>query len=343
MALAAVPVAAAPTGTVRPRSACREIDKTLSSDAFEGRGPATRAETKTVNYIADQFKAAGASAGRRHRRRQAQLDAGGAAAPVGVRRHAAAQRSTSAMARRCADPGRGDRRPRADSTATRRSTSPTRRCVFVGYGVEAPERNWDDFKGQDLRGKILVVLVNDPDFEGGEGDFGGKAMTYYGRWTYKYEEAARRGAAGVLVIHETDAGLLRLGDGQELQHQRHVRHRPQESRGRAPAARRLDPARPRRADLSQRRASTSTRRRPPPSARTSSRSRSRRRSTCHGQAKTEVITSHNVVGYLPGKKYPDETVIYTAPLGSSRHRPSRRHRRHASTMARSTTAPASPS
>ena len=76
--------------------------------------------------------------------------------------------------------------------------------MFVGYGVKAPERNWDDFKGQDLRGKVLVVLVNDPDFEGGEGDFGGKAMTYYGRWTYKYEEGARQGAKGVLVIHETE-------------------------------------------------------------------------------------------------------------------------------------------
>ena len=76
--------------------------------------------------------------------------------------------------------------------------------VFVGYGVSAPERNWDDFKGVDVRGKLLVVLINDPDFEGGEGDFGGKAMTYYGRWTYKYEEAARRGAAGVLIVHETD-------------------------------------------------------------------------------------------------------------------------------------------
>ena len=75
--------------------------------------------------------------------------------------------------------------------------------VFVGYGVSAPERNWDDFKGQDVRGKVIVVLVNDPDFEGGEGDFGGKAMTYYGRWTYKYEEAARRGASGVMIVHET--------------------------------------------------------------------------------------------------------------------------------------------
>ena len=75
--------------------------------------------------------------------------------------------------------------------------------VFVGYGVKAAERGWDDFKGQDLKGKMLVMLVNDPDFEGGEGEFGGKAMTYYGRWTYKYEEAARQGAAGVMVVHET--------------------------------------------------------------------------------------------------------------------------------------------
>jgi Zn-dependent M28 family amino/carboxypeptidase len=75
--------------------------------------------------------------------------------------------------------------------------------VFAGYGVTAPERNWDDFKGLDVKGKVLMVLVNDPDYETGQGDFGGKAMTYYGRWTYKYEEAARRGALGVFVVHET--------------------------------------------------------------------------------------------------------------------------------------------
>jgi Zn-dependent M28 family amino/carboxypeptidase len=76
--------------------------------------------------------------------------------------------------------------------------------VFCGYGVNAPERHWDDFKGVDLHGKIMVVLINDPDFETGVGDFGGKAMTYYGRWTYKYEEAARQGAAGMLIVHETE-------------------------------------------------------------------------------------------------------------------------------------------
>ena len=75
--------------------------------------------------------------------------------------------------------------------------------VFVGYGVTAPERGWDDFKGVDVRGKVIVLLINDPDFEGGDLGFGGKAMTYYGRWTYKYEEAARRGAAGVMIVHES--------------------------------------------------------------------------------------------------------------------------------------------
>jgi Zn-dependent M28 family amino/carboxypeptidase len=75
--------------------------------------------------------------------------------------------------------------------------------VFVGYGVTAPERNWDDFKGQDLKGKLAVVLINDPDFETGKGDFGGKAMTYYGRWTYKYEEAGPPRRARHLIVHET--------------------------------------------------------------------------------------------------------------------------------------------
>ncbi len=76
--------------------------------------------------------------------------------------------------------------------------------VFVGYGIDAPERQWDDFKDVDVRGKIIVVLVNDPDFEEPAlNTFNGRAMTYYGRWTYKYEEAARQGAAGVIVVHET--------------------------------------------------------------------------------------------------------------------------------------------
>src|SRR4029079_9685394 len=81
--------------------------------------------------------------------------------------------------------------------------------VFVGYGVQAPELNWDDFRGIDVKGKTIVVLVNDPPVKKADGTldektFGGKAMTYYGRWTYKYEKAAELGAAGVIIVHETE-------------------------------------------------------------------------------------------------------------------------------------------
>jgi Zn-dependent M28 family amino/carboxypeptidase len=77
--------------------------------------------------------------------------------------------------------------------------------VFVGYGIHAPERGWNDYAGVDVKGKTVVILVNDPDWETPslEGTFGGKAMTYYGRWTYKYEEAARQGAAGAFIVHDT--------------------------------------------------------------------------------------------------------------------------------------------
>ncbi|MCR6643621.1 MAG: M28 family metallopeptidase [Terricaulis sp.] len=76
--------------------------------------------------------------------------------------------------------------------------------VFVGYGIVAPELNWNDYEGVDMRGKIAVILINDPDFDTGDDrGFGGRAMTYYGRWTYKYEEAARQGAAGAIIVHQT--------------------------------------------------------------------------------------------------------------------------------------------
>ena len=75
--------------------------------------------------------------------------------------------------------------------------------VYVGYGIEAPEYNWDDYKGVDVRGKVLLMLVNEPPSDDPK-FFKGKALTYYGRWTYKYEEAARKGAVGVILIHKED-------------------------------------------------------------------------------------------------------------------------------------------
>ena len=102
--------------------------------------------------------------------------------------------------------------------------------VFVGYGVAAAERGWDDFKGVDLKGKIAVILINDPDFEAREGEpvagkFGGQAATYYARWTYKFEEAARRGALGVLIVHET-AGAGYGWSTVDGRQRRELRHRP---------------------------------------------------------------------------------------------------------------------
>jgi Zn-dependent M28 family amino/carboxypeptidase len=175
--------------------------KMLSSDAFEGRGPATPAEAKTIDYVVAQMKAAGLQPGgdlKDGKRNWTQA--------VPLRRSAIVGTPTLklALGDKHESLTQGEqvaiRAPMDGSTTVAIANAP---LVFVGYGVKAPERNWDDFKGVDLRGKIALVLINDPDFETGHGDFGGKAMTYYGRWTYKFEEAARQGALGMLVIHET--------------------------------------------------------------------------------------------------------------------------------------------
>jgi len=176
--------------------------KVLASDAFEGRGPATPGEVKTVAYITEQFKAAGLQpagdplpGGGRAWTQDVPLARFEIKGPVAVGVTAGGAAETWTQGNEVA--------LRAAATGADRVTVKDAPVVFVGYGVTAPERNWDDFKGVDLKGKVALVLVNDPDFETGAGDFGGKAMTYYGRWTYKYEEAARQGAIGFLVIHET--------------------------------------------------------------------------------------------------------------------------------------------
>ncbi|MBL8771140.1 MAG: M28 family peptidase [Phenylobacterium sp.] len=173
----------------------------LSSDAFEGRGPATEGERKTVAYLIEQMKAAGLQPGgdrgkdgARAWTQDVPLVRSATKGPVAVSVSVNGERKSWTQGQEVAIRATliGDRLTVKDAPV-----------VFVGYGVKAPERNWDDFKGVDLKGKVALVLVNDPDFETGQGDFGGKAMTYYGRWTYKFEEAARQGAVGFLVIHET--------------------------------------------------------------------------------------------------------------------------------------------
>ena len=175
--------------------------KVLSSDEFEGRGPNTAGETKTVAYIIEQFKAAGLQPG-------GDLVKGKRAwtqdVPLGRFEIKGPVKLSVSDGKSVQELKQGDDLAvRAAMNGSKLVDFKNAPLVFVGYGVTAPERKWDDFKGQDLKGKLAVVLINDPDFETGQGEFGGKAMTYYGRWTYKYEEMARRGALGTIIVHET--------------------------------------------------------------------------------------------------------------------------------------------
>jgi Zn-dependent M28 family amino/carboxypeptidase len=171
--------------------------KVLSSDAFEGRGPGTPGEDKTVEYIKAQMQRIGLQPGNQGQWFQ-----------------------TVPMVETTADPSTSLRldvagKPRTlvfgdDMVIGTRTGQPEVKVdasdlVFVGYGVDAPEQHWNDYAGIDVKGKTVVMLVNDPGFHAGDASlFEGKRMTYYGRWTYKFEEAARKGAAAALIIHDTE-------------------------------------------------------------------------------------------------------------------------------------------
>jgi Zn-dependent M28 family amino/carboxypeptidase len=306
---AATSIAATPSSGISPQR-LSSVDRFISSDAFEGRGPATRAETKTINYIADQFKAVGLQPagdminGQRSWFQTVPLLKSDIAGNP--------QFSLNLGNGQTIQLTQGDqialKAPLNGQKTVNLANVP---LLFVGYGVAAPERNWDDFKGQDVRGRLLVVLINDPDFEGGEGDFGGKAMTYYGRWTYKYEEAARRGAAGVLIVHETDPasyGWNTVKNSNTNTQFDIVRQNPSgahtgfESWIQRPLAQQIFAGSG--LNFDQAKAQAKTRAfRPIPLKATL---------TANATADVSTINSHNVVGYLPGKRYPDETVIYSA-------------------------------
>ena len=284
-------------------------DKTLGSDAFEGRGVATPAETKTIDYLVTQFKAAGLQPGGQIVNGQRiwtqdvpLLKSDHVTAPV-VTVTSGGQPLTLRQGEEIA--------VRAPTNGQQKFAIDKASLVFVGYGVAAPERGWDDFKGQDVRGKILVLLVNDPDFEGGEGNFGGKAMTYYGRWTYKYEEAARRGAAGVMVIHESlpaSYGWATVKNSNTntmfdiVRQNPAAEHTPFESWIQRDVAVKLFANAG--LDFEKLRAAARRKDFQPVDLKASLNAKI--------DAKAETIVSKNVVGLLPGSKYPDETVIYTA-------------------------------
>lgn len=183
-----------PGGGIQPDRLAEHI-RVLASDDFEGRAIATPGEDKTVAYLQDAFAKAGlepagddGSWTQRVSLVRSEVQ-GAVAATLRVKEQTRALVNSEDIAVESLHP----------AARVELKDVP---LVFAGYGVHAPELDWDDFGELDVRGKLLVVLVNDPDFEAGEGRFGGRAMTYYGRWTYKYEEAARRGAAGVLIVHE---------------------------------------------------------------------------------------------------------------------------------------------
>lgn len=191
-----------PTSDI-PQSALNAIDtaslaypiRVLSSDVYQGRGPGTNGEELTVKFLTDQFAMNGLAPGNPDGSYLQKVPL------VGI----TPQGSPSLVFE-----GKGGKKTLtwrddfvawtkhvADAASINRSN-----LVFVGYGIEAPEFKWDDYKGEDMTGKTLVMLVNDPPLADST-QFGGKAMTYYGRWTYKYEQGMKHKAAGVLIVHET--------------------------------------------------------------------------------------------------------------------------------------------
>jgi Zn-dependent M28 family amino/carboxypeptidase len=196
-----VTTASAQNGAVPAGITPREIDahlRFLSSDLLEGRAPATRGGQIAEEYIASQLQAFGVEPGVGDSSyfQRVPIDVV-KADPKTIRVTASGKANANLRFTDDVVVWAGSAK---DASAARGE------LVFVGYGATAPEYKWDDFKGTDVRGKILLVLVNDPPAPPSEPNlFGGKAMTYYGRWTYKFEEAERRGAAGMLIVHTTAA------------------------------------------------------------------------------------------------------------------------------------------
>jgi Zn-dependent M28 family amino/carboxypeptidase len=194
----ALPVFASPA--LSPRALLGHVS-VLSSNEFEGRAPGTNGERLTLNYITQAFTAAGLAPGAH--------DANGQPSWLQeVSLVAATLTMPPTLTLSGADGARNYAYATQFSAWTRRVQAhvavENAPLVFVGYGIVAPELGWNDYAGVDMRGKIAVILINDPDFETGDDrGFGGRAMAYYGRWTYKFEEAGRQGAAGAIIIHET--------------------------------------------------------------------------------------------------------------------------------------------
>ena len=283
----------------------KDVTRTLASDAFEGRAPGSAGEEKTIAFLTERFKAAGLRPGNKGSWVQevplveitgkdfAPLSIAGKGAPLsfeyGKDWVGATYREDAQTAL-------------ADSE-----------LVFVGYGINAPEKGWNDYAGLDVKGKTVVILVNDPDWQsaGLEGPFNGKAMTYYGRWTYKYEEAARQGAAGALIVHQTQPAAYGWNvvqsswSGPQAYAQRGPHAEPlTQVNGwvSEDAARKILQAAGQDLDALTRAAQAKGFKAVPLGMSASTRFRNEVRS----------FLSHNVIGVLPGTEKPDEYVLHTA-------------------------------
>src|SRR5215203_7160794 len=171
--------------------------RVLASDEFQGRKPFTEGETKTVNYLEEQFSGMGIEPGNGDSYFQEVPMVNIATEPDSFM-HVQSPRGNFALK------GFDDYviwTERTDSVISLKNDE----VVFAGYGVVAPEYNWNDYANIDVKGKIVLLLVNDPGYGVDNSLFRGDTMTYYGRWTYKFEEAARQGAKGCLIIHDSAA------------------------------------------------------------------------------------------------------------------------------------------
>jgi Zn-dependent M28 family amino/carboxypeptidase len=192
----AAPALAKPDPAVPVRT-LKDVTRTLSSDAYAGRAPTSPEEAKTIQYIAARMAKAGLKPGNKGSWYQdvpmVEIDA--APSPLTF----TGGKSPMALAYK-ADMVIGT------SRVVPKVTVENSDVVFVGYGINAPQLGWNDYADLDVKGKTVIILINDPDYQTPTlaGKFGGRAMTYYGRWTYKYEEAARQGAAAAIIVHETE-------------------------------------------------------------------------------------------------------------------------------------------
>ena len=299
------PPAAPPPPPQISAETLQRVTRTLSSDEFQGRAPGTEGETRTIAFLADEFRRAGLQPGNRGSWYQdvplVEITAQGS-----PRLEISGAGQGLSFAFRTEYIG-------ASYRAQPHVAVDNSEIVFVGYGINAPERGWNDYQGLDVRGKTVIILVNDPDWQtpGLTGTFNGRAMTYYGRWTYKFEEAARQGAAAAFIVHDTAPAsygwnvVENSWSGSQLYMQSADNGASQTAVNgwlTNEAARRLMAAAGQDLDALTRAAQQRGFTAVPLGLRAS----------LAMDNQIRRAASHNVIGVLPGRTHPDEYVIYTA-------------------------------